>query len=87
MDFDGAAVVICNTCAMFVILPKCVNYTYSKCKLVALLQEKVQQLEACISNQQQINELELFLDRVEQTIPDKKRQGILLWKKSLPQLR
>lgn len=76
MESEGAAVVICNTCAMFLILPKRVeNYTCSKCKLVALLEEKVQQLEARISNHQQIKELELFLDRAEQTILDNEETG------------
>ncbi|KAJ7338436.1 hypothetical protein JRQ81_012090 [Phrynocephalus forsythii] len=66
MDSEGAAVVTCNTCAMFVILAKHIeNYTCSKCKLVALLEEKVQQLETRISKQQQIKELELFLDRAD----------------------
>ncbi|KAJ7335735.1 hypothetical protein JRQ81_013676 [Phrynocephalus forsythii] len=76
MESEGADVVTYNTCAMFVILPKLMeNYTCSKCKRVVLLEEKVQQLEAYISNQQQIKELEFFLDRAQQTILDKEVLG------------
>ena len=43
---ESVATVTCKACAMFVLLPEIdVAYTCNKCKLVALLEEKVRGLE------------------------------------------
>lgn len=48
LESNGAAAITSNICATFVFLPKNgQNYTCSKCKLITLLEEKVQRLEAC----------------------------------------
>ena len=50
MDTKGVAAVTCVSCGMFVFLPRDMNnYTCNKCKLVVLLEEKVQQLEERVS--------------------------------------
>ena len=63
MECDGVTPVTCNSCGMFVFLPKDVTgYTCTKCKLVTCLENKVQQLEAHVSNHQITREHEDFLD-------------------------
>ena len=69
MESEGVAVVTCVSCGMFVFLPRDMNnYTCNKCKLVVLLEEKVQQLEERVSALQLIKDHESFIDRVEQTV-------------------
>ncbi|XP_060129222.1 uncharacterized protein LOC132591937 [Zootoca vivipara] len=85
MEVEGTTVVTCNSCAMFVFLPKDVgSYTCNNCKLVALLEnkvalleEKVQQLQGRVSTLQRIKELELFLDAAEHTVCTKEETGDL----------
>ena len=69
MDTEGIAAVTRVSCGMFIFLPRDMNnYTCNKCKLVVLLEEKVQQLEERVSALQLIREHESFIDRVEQTV-------------------
>lgn len=76
MESEGVAAVICNTCVMFLILPKHRdNYTCKKSKRVALLEKKVQCLDDPISILQQIKDFELYLDRAEHNLLDKEDTG------------
>ncbi|CAM5141513.1 unnamed protein product [Natator depressus] len=71
MDDERSAVVTCTRCAMFVFLPQDrSDFVCTKCKLVSILEEKVQGLEKQVSTLCCIRETEDFLDR---------RQGMLLW--------
>ena len=69
MESEGFVAVTCVSCGMFVFLPRDMNdYTCNKCKLVVLLEEKVQQLEERVSALRLIKDHERFTDRVEQTV-------------------
>lgn len=51
MNSKAAPAMPCNACAIMVFFPENVShYTCSKCKLIALLEEKVQQVEARLLN-------------------------------------
>ncbi|CAM5165740.1 unnamed protein product [Natator depressus] len=64
MDGECSAVVTCTECAMFVFLPQDrSDFVCKKCKLVAILEEKVQGLEKQVSTLRCIRETEDFLDR------------------------
>ncbi|CAM5160534.1 unnamed protein product [Natator depressus] len=59
-----SAVVTCTGCAMFVFLPEDRSlFVCTKCKLVSILEEKVQGLEQQVSTLHCIRETEDFLDR------------------------
>ena len=69
MESEGVAAVTCVSCGMFVFLPRDTNnYTCNKCKLIVLLEEKVQRLEERVSSLRLIKDHESFIDRVEQTV-------------------
>ena len=60
---ESLVVVICKVCAMFMFLPQIdMAYTFNKCKLVALLEEKVRGLEWRVSTLQRIRDGKEFLD-------------------------
>ena len=76
---EGVVAVTCNTCGMFVFLPEDMNnYTCSKCKLVVLLEEKVQCLEERVSALRLIREHESFIDSVGQTLLGGQQTGDVL---------
>lgn len=58
MSIAEAGAGACNTCGMFAFLPEDVgSYTCSQCKLIALPDGKVQQVEVCLSVLQFISKL------------------------------
>lgn len=74
MEMEGTTLVTCRGCAMFVFLPEeDRNYTCCKCRLIALLEEKVKGLEANLSTLQLIREGEEFLDRAQEATEEGQR--------------
>ncbi|CAM5146694.1 unnamed protein product [Natator depressus] len=64
MDGGCSAVVTCTGCAKFVFLPQDrSDFVCTKCKLVSILEEKVQGLQKQVSTLRCIRETEDFLDR------------------------
>ncbi|KAG6933083.1 hypothetical protein G0U57_020035, partial [Chelydra serpentina] len=64
MDAERSAVVTCTGCAMFVFLPQDrSNFVCTKCKLISVLEEKIQGLEKRVLTLRSIKENEDFLDR------------------------
>ncbi|KAG6939240.1 hypothetical protein G0U57_002474, partial [Chelydra serpentina] len=64
MDAERSAVVTCTGCAMFVFLPQDrSDFVCTKCKLISILEEKIQGLEKRVSTLRSIKENEEFLDR------------------------
>ncbi|KAG6933402.1 hypothetical protein G0U57_019236 [Chelydra serpentina] len=64
MDAERSAVVTCTGCAMFVFLPQDrSDFVCTKCKLISILEEKIQGLEKRVSTLHSIKENEEFLDR------------------------
>nr|XP_048709947.1 uncharacterized protein LOC125638352 isoform X2 [Caretta caretta] len=66
MEGGGSAVVTCTGCAMFVFLPQDrSDFVCTKCKLVSILQEKIEGLEQQITTLRCIRETEDFLDKTQ----------------------
>ncbi|XP_073166693.1 uncharacterized protein [Lepidochelys kempii] len=66
MEGGGSAVVTCTGCAMFVFLPQDRNdFVCTKCKLVSILEEKIEGLEQQITTLRCIRETEDFLDETQ----------------------
>nr|XP_048673056.1 uncharacterized protein LOC125620874 isoform X1 [Caretta caretta] len=64
MEGGGSAVVTCTGCAMFVFLPQDrSDFVCTKCKLVSILEEKIEGLEQQITTLRCIRETEDFLDK------------------------
>ncbi|KAG6931742.1 hypothetical protein G0U57_001046, partial [Chelydra serpentina] len=64
MDAERSAVVTCTGCAMFVFLPQDRSEFFcTKCKLISILEEKIQGLEKRVSTLRSIRENEEFLDK------------------------
>ncbi|CAM4536254.1 unnamed protein product [Caretta caretta] len=64
MEGGGSAVVTCIGCAMFVFLPQDrSDFVCTKCKLVSILEEKIEGLEQQITILRCIRETEDFLDK------------------------
>ncbi|XP_073172891.1 urotensin-2 isoform X1 [Lepidochelys kempii] len=66
MEGGGSAVVTCTGCAMFVFLPQDrSDFVCTKCKLVSILEEKIEGLEQQITTLHCIRETEDFLDKTQ----------------------
>ncbi|CAM4697142.1 unnamed protein product [Lepidochelys kempii] len=66
MEGGGSAVVTCTGCAMFVFLPQDrSDFVCTKCKLVSILEEKIEGLEQQITTLRCIRETEDFLDKTQ----------------------
>ncbi|XP_075208143.1 uncharacterized protein LOC142313042 [Anomaloglossus baeobatrachus] len=77
MEEARSHLVCCISCNMFTDLPvEQPNFTCQKCKLVSLLEEKLQSLEERISTLKTIKEGEEFLDRAEVSLQNTEREEI-----------
>ncbi|XP_073193528.1 uncharacterized protein [Lepidochelys kempii] len=66
MEGGGSAIVTCTGCAMFVFLPQDrSDFVCTKCKLVSILEEKIEGLEQQITTLRCIRETEDFLDKTQ----------------------
>ena len=61
---DNSVVVTSKVCAMFAFVPECkMLYMCNKCKLVALLEEKVRDLEQWVATLKTVREDEVYIDK------------------------